>query len=145
VLALGIGANRLYRARTGEQTARWMLTEDEAQEIGGALARMAARRVPEQLVEGENGDLLVIAATSLGYVLRNALDLSEELVAAAEAEARAILDQEEELEEERRRIDVAGGHPPGPVIDQVLPLADERPQAFVEGVHVLDADAVGAT
>lgn len=144
VLALGIGANRLYQRRTGEASARWMLTDDEAQEIGGAFARILARRVPEQLVAGENGDFLVIAATAAGYVIRNALDLSEETVRAAQEEARAILEEEEAELERIRRGDEARGHPRGPVIDQGLPLADPPPQAHVAGVHVLDAGAVGA-
>jgi hypothetical protein len=138
VLAIGIGANRLYRARTGEQTSRWMLTEEEASEIGGALGRMMARRLPEGLVTGENGDLLVIAGTAAGYLLRNVLELDEATYAAAQAEAARLLDE--------------GAEPRGPVAPPAPPAADvdqapapAAPQAaVVMGATVLGAEDVGA-
>jgi hypothetical protein len=135
VLAIGIGANRLYRARTGEQGTRWMLTEEEATEIGGALGRMMTRRLPEGLVTGENGDLLVIAGTAAGYLLRNVLELDEATYNAAQDEARRLL-EDEQLEP---RGPVPPPAPPAADVDQAAPRA-----AVVPGVSVLDADDVGA-
>ena len=92
VLSLGIGANRLYRSRTGIGDRRWLLTEAEASDLAGAFSRILTRRVPEELIEGENGDLLTIVGTTAGYLIRNVLNLTEEQMTDARAQAADAMD-----------------------------------------------------
>lgn len=89
VRALGILANRTYVRRTLDYSDRWLFTEEESGALAGALGRIAARRLPEQLVEGEGGDLLVIVGVTGGYLVRNALGISEAQVQAATREEGA--------------------------------------------------------
>jgi len=139
VLALGLAANRLYQRRTGDRSQRWLFTEEESQALAGAVGRITARRLPEQLVEGEGGDVLLIVGVTGGYLVRNALGVTEAQMRAAAGEP-------------------APGQPPAPVPDHpVTPPRharadqggdegdDEEPDE-VRGAHirVLSAADVGA-
>lgn len=79
----GILANKIVRARTHTDTRLWLMTDEEAQGLGEPLGRMSARRVPDQLVDGDGGDLLEAGAVALGYAMHNAVGIS-----GADLEAR---------------------------------------------------------
>ena len=85
-LLVGVGVNKA--THQPKDSTKWLMTEEEAETIGGALARMGARRVPEQLVEGENAEILVIGITLVNYGSRNLLDASPEQMAEAMAVAQ---------------------------------------------------------
>jgi hypothetical protein len=60
-LLVGVGVNKA--THQPKDSTKWLMTEEEAETIGGALARMGARRVPEQLVEGEMAEAMAVAQT----------------------------------------------------------------------------------
>lgn len=65
---------------------RWLMTEEEANGIGGALGRLAARRVPEELKEGDNAEVLELVTVGGAYIARNAVGLTPtEMATAAHA------------------------------------------------------------
>jgi hypothetical protein len=71
----GIGVNRAtQRKRPGSRL--WIPTEAETQTFGDALGRIAGRRVPEEMVTDDAGDLLVAGSTLLGYGMHNALGIT---------------------------------------------------------------------
>ncbi len=73
----GIALNKLAQRRTRTETRLWLMTEDEARGIAGPLARMAARRAPEELVEGDGADLFEAGGHALGYGLRNVMGVDD--------------------------------------------------------------------
>lgn len=112
IALLGVGANRLYRRRTGIPDRRWALTKGEAEGLGEALARIAARRIPEEITEGENGDYLALVAIGSSYLLRNILNLDAEDLAAAREDPGRFIDTE--ATDIRRDVVDQGAPPPGP-------------------------------
>jgi len=118
----GIGVNKLARRPQGDH--RWFMTEDEAGTIGGALARIAARRIPDELTEGDGEELVTIAGTLVGYGMRNAMGITGEQLAAAQPQAPAPPTVPVQIP--------PPGTPPGPVFqgpDGRLYLAPPPPPA----------------
>lgn len=138
VTAVGVLANRAYYKRTGERSERWRFTQAEATALGGALGRIAANRLPEQLVEGEGGDLFVIVAVAGGYLVRNAFGISEdEMIAASAVQDPPTSDQA------RGPVAEQPVRPAPPVVVAPAPAADAPPPA-PGGGPVLTAVDVGA-
>ena len=82
-------------------------------------------------MEGENGDYLTIIGTMAGYLLRNALNLSEDQMEQARAMSADLIDERRAWESATERE--------GPVPDQAAPDV-----TVTTGGRVLDATAVGA-
>jgi hypothetical protein len=98
----GMVANKAHCRRIRALDEKWIMLEDEASTIGGALARIAGRQVPSELTEGDGGDLLVIGSVALGYTMRNLVGVSQEDIARFERgempiEARAQAPAEQPL------------------------------------------------
>jgi hypothetical protein len=77
-LAANKVANRTAMARGHQPSQRWLMTDDEAAAIGGALGRLGANHVPEELESGDAGELLVIGSVAIGYTMRNLAGISAE-------------------------------------------------------------------
>lgn len=86
---LGAGMNKAVKSRTGKNTRAWLMSEREAAAIGAPLARIALRRVPDEMTVGDAGDGLALAAGLIGYGLRNVFGMSPEQMAALEAQGPA--------------------------------------------------------
>jgi hypothetical protein len=67
----GLAANRVVQRRTHSNTRLWLVTEEEAEDFGAAAGRILARRVPEELAEGDGADALIMGSVILGYAMRN--------------------------------------------------------------------------
>lgn len=67
----GLAVNRVARARQKSNTRLWLVTEEEAEDFGAAAGRIAARRIPDELKEGDGADALIIGSVLLGYGMRN--------------------------------------------------------------------------
>lgn len=130
VQALGVLVNRTYTRRTGDYSPRWLFTADESEALAGALGRITARRLPEQLVEGEGGDVFLIIGVTGGYLVRNAIGITEAQMAAAAASR-----------DEGPGPAPASPPPPAPPRADA-PADDEQPRGA--HVHVLSAQEVGA-
>lgn len=116
----GLGLNRATRRRDD----RWLLTDDEATGLGDALSRIAARRIPEELIEEENGDLFTVGAITVGYGMRNLMGVTASDVERAKL-SRDVIDPRREA--------------PGPA-----PARADDPDAAAAGARVLTADDVDA-
>lgn len=82
----GIALNRLTQRRGRAPHRRWLMTEDEAKGIGGAMGRLLAKRVPEELVDGDGGEVLELVTVGGAYLVRNALGVTDEEIDAANAD-----------------------------------------------------------
>lgn len=67
----GLAANKFMQRRTRSNTRLWIVSEDEAEDFGAAAGRILARRVPEELAEGDGADAVIIGSVVLGYAMRN--------------------------------------------------------------------------
>ena len=68
----GIAINRFMRKRNRTPLSTlWLATDDEAEAFGGAVSRMALRRVPEELRQGDPADLIVMGSVVVGYAMHN--------------------------------------------------------------------------
>jgi hypothetical protein len=74
---LGVMVNKAAQRRNHSNTRLWLATEDEANAFGDALGRIAARRVPEELADGDGADLLVMGSVALGYGIRNGMGVAD--------------------------------------------------------------------
>lgn len=137
VMALGVVVNRGYYRRTGEASRRWLFTEEEATALAGALGRISARRLPEQLVDGEGGDLFVIVGVTGGYLVRNALGITEAQMTAAAAAAGQVPSPDQARPEPVRDPTPA----PAAAAD---PVERHEPAPAPAGGAVLTAADVGA-
>ncbi len=87
----GLAANRVMQRRTHSNTRLWIVTEEEAEDFGAAAGRILARRVPEELAEGDGADALIMGSVLLGYSMRNvsgqpaAIPANSELAAPPQA------------------------------------------------------------
>jgi hypothetical protein len=84
---VGILLNKLARRKRPE-TSLWLMTEEEADGIGGSLARAAVRRIPEELGGEDADDLIEAVAATMAYGIRNIAGVT----AAEAAEARQVID-----------------------------------------------------
>ena len=83
----GLGVNKVTQRKRPGSTL-WVPTQAEAESFGNALGRIAGRRVPEELIDDDMGDLIVAGGTLLGYGMHNALGITgAELEAGAAASA----------------------------------------------------------
>jgi len=75
--------NKAAQRRSHTNTRLWLATEEEAQAFGDALGRIAARRIPEELAgaDSDGADLIVMGATTLGYVVRNGMGVDDQAAA----------------------------------------------------------------
>jgi hypothetical protein len=78
----GIALNGVLRRKQGD--GLWLTTPLEEETMGSAVANIAARRVPEELVDGDGGDVLALGVTAVGYGMRNAMGVTAEMLAAHE-------------------------------------------------------------
>jgi hypothetical protein len=84
--------NLTSRRRKTPPTGRWLATEEEAERFGDALGRIAARRVPEELVDkGDTADYLIMGEAILTYAIRAGLGLSADQ--AAQVAQEYVADQ----------------------------------------------------
>ena len=98
---VGILLNKLARRKRPE-TSLWLMTEEEADGIGGSLARAALRRVPEGLAGEDADDVIEAVAATMAYGIRNVAGVTAEEA----AEARRVIDataREAEPEPEGQR------------------------------------------
>lgn len=68
--------NRMARVRRrGQHTQRWLVTDEEAEAFAAPAARIAERRLPEELKSGDAKDVIVMSSVALEYGVRNMADL----------------------------------------------------------------------
>ncbi len=72
VMVAGMGVNRLARRRDD----LWLATSQEQQALGSSLANIASRRMPEEVTDGDGGDLITVAGVAAGYAVRNAMGVT---------------------------------------------------------------------
>ncbi len=80
----GLAVNKMMKARTHSNTRLWLVTEDEAEAFAAPAGRIAARRVPEELQEGDGADALIMGSVLLGYGMRNLTGVTDEELARRE-------------------------------------------------------------
>jgi hypothetical protein len=81
---LGVFINKVVKVRRRSETRLWLMTADEAHNIGAPLGRIAARKAPAELVEGDGGDLLEAGSHFAGYAMHNALGVDGETMERAQ-------------------------------------------------------------
>src|ERR1700691_1248688 len=62
---LGMVVNRFVKFRSKTETTLWLVTEEESDDFGEAAARLALRHIPDELTEGDGGDLLIMGSVAL--------------------------------------------------------------------------------
>jgi hypothetical protein len=83
--------NKWHQKRNRTTGSRvWLPTDDEVQTFGEAAGRIAARRVPDEIKEGDGADIITMGGVLMAYAARNALGISDQDMAhAADPDAPA--------------------------------------------------------
>lgn len=116
---LSVVANKAVRRRAGVPTTRWLMTEDEAKALGEPLGKMATRKAPDAVTEGDGPDLVAAAAAILIYAARNLAGVSADEFDATVAAAR-VHDAQHPAEAQP-----APAPAPAPVVAAVVPHEPE--------------------
>lgn len=74
----GTALNKYFNKRNHTNSTLWLVTDEEAEAFGNAAARIAARKVPEELQEGDPADAIIMASVLVRYGVRNITGLSRE-------------------------------------------------------------------
>lgn len=68
--------NRAIARRRRLETDLWLMTEEEAIAIGTPLGRIAARKAPAELIDGDGSDVVEAGAALITYAAHNAAGMS---------------------------------------------------------------------
>jgi len=85
-LVLGLVMNRLHDRMTRRRSDAWLMTEEEAEAVGGAIGHMASRRVPQEVATGDGADAISGVAALIPWAARNLMPAAGE-PEVAEAES----------------------------------------------------------
>lgn len=65
--------NRMVRVRRrGQRTTLWIVSDDEAEAFAAPMARIAERRLPDELKAGDAKDLIIAGSVATEYATHNA-------------------------------------------------------------------------
>lgn len=129
--------NRATRAKRKVETDLWLMTDDEAFAIGAPFGRIAARRAPAELVEGDGPDLMAAGAATLGYAAHNLAGMSAADVERQEARSKTVIDASSEVRRPAAEPSAPSPAPSPPAPAPVIVTDDaEAPGriAHIEGV-----------
>jgi hypothetical protein len=78
--------NRMVRIRRrGQRTTLWIVSDDEAEAFAAPMARIAERRLPEELKQGDAKDLIIAGSVATEYATHNAAGIPGVEAGAVEA------------------------------------------------------------
>jgi len=65
--------NRMVRVRRrGQRTTLWIVSDEEAEAFAAPMARIAERRLPDELKQGDAKDLIIAGSVATEYATHNA-------------------------------------------------------------------------
>lgn len=75
---LGVGMNKVMARRTRTRSTLWLATDDEIAVFGEAAGRIADRKIPDSLKEGDIGDAIIMGGVIVQYAGRNLAGITRE-------------------------------------------------------------------